>query len=352
MARPLNRAQALENTAFLRALRRTANVRQAAKDTGVAYSTMQHRRTRHPAFAQRWDAALVVARARLGTAVGAVTGASRVTSKPAAGEPGRPTAVSPPASRGACGRGLRTLGGEEVFVRRADGTVQVRRAQPGKLTRACEQAFLLALSATANVSLSAAAVGVSFRAFDRRRKRDPAFAREWKAALARGYEQVEMALLASWMPGSQEHDAWQHNEPPPVPAMTANQALQLLYLHDKRARFNAERPDMRQRRGETGDAHSARLAAKYIQQLAEEAEHRLLTDVLRNERSAGIRHREPPIPPLPALDQVTGWSRADQNAMHAEAGRALFGGFRVEHLTAAQKALGRERLRKARGRKG
>ena len=64
MARPLTRAQACENRAFLKALRRSGNVRLACREVGLKYGTMQHRRRVHPAFAVRWDAAVVVAQAR------------------------------------------------------------------------------------------------------------------------------------------------------------------------------------------------------------------------------------------------------------------------------------------------
>ena len=341
MPRPLTRQQADQNTAFLRTLRATGNVRLAAREAGLKYATMQHRRGKHPGFAQRWDAALATARARLHEAgvqgPGAATGVHPVTSNLAGGEAGRPAAA------------LRTVGGETIVVRTRGARLQVRRAQPGKLTRACEQAFLLALSATANVSLAAAAAGASFGAFNRRRKQNPAFAREMQAALAKGYEAVEDALLASWSPLGREHDAWRGNTPPPIPPMTANQALQLMYLHQKEARFHAERRDMLQRPGERRDAHAARLGRRYMIQLAEEAEHHLLDEVIDNEAHRHVRHDEPPIPPLPDLAQVTGWSRADPNKRRADENLALFGGFRLEHLTEEQKALGKERLRKRRG---
>ena len=111
----------------------------------------------------------------------------------------------------------------------------MRRAQAGKLTREAEQAFLAALSATCNVTLAAAAVGSCFGAFNRRRKKDPAFAREMRMALQRGYEALELALLESSLPVSHEHDEWRHNEPPAMPPMSVNQALQLMYLHQKAA---------------------------------------------------------------------------------------------------------------------
>src|SRR3954469_11025138 len=65
MSRPLTRTQALENRAFLCALRRTGNVRLACREVGLKYGTMQHRRSRHSAFAARGGAELVFFEARL-----------------------------------------------------------------------------------------------------------------------------------------------------------------------------------------------------------------------------------------------------------------------------------------------
>jgi hypothetical protein len=309
MSRPLTRDQALENTAFLRHLRRTGNVRESARAVGVSYGTIQHRRKRHADFAQRWDAALTTAQARL------LAGGGRTA--PARQAPGDPH---------------RTEGGEPVVVRVRQGRLQIRRAHPGKLTKACEQAFLAALSATANITLSAAAAGASFAAFDRRRRRNPAFAREMRLALQTGYERVEAALLASWHPGSHEDEAWRTNDPPPVPAMTANQALQLLYLHQKEARLTAAPGWWRRRGGEPAEVHAARLRDRYLAELALEAEEGRLATVMRN---AGMLAKdEPAAPVLPALDQVTGWSRADPGAVPVDDARALFGGWRVEDMRA------------------
>src|SRR6266568_718919 len=70
MARRLTRAQALENRAFLKLLRKTGNVRLACRELGLKYGTMQDRRRKHPGFAVKWDAAVVFAAARF-AAVGA-----------------------------------------------------------------------------------------------------------------------------------------------------------------------------------------------------------------------------------------------------------------------------------------
>jgi len=300
MHRPLTRAQALENAAFLRALRRTGNVREAARTVGVANAVLYRRRRAHPDFAQRWDAAQAVAQARLH--------ARGAQDAPIADE-----------------RGLRTMGGEPVVMRGPEGRLQVRRCHPGKVTRACEQAFLSALSATANVALSAAAAGVTPVPMYQRRRRNPGFAREWRLALERGYERIEQALLAGFRPDAQRDDAWRHNDPPPIPPMTANQALQLLYLHQKEARLRAEPPHLKRRRGESGEAHSLRLAEMYKEAQRRDREAFEIAEAAR--RSRGEPCLTDQLSTLPDLSQVTGWSRATGAGEGSD--RALFGGRRL-----------------------
>jgi hypothetical protein len=250
MSRPLTRAQALENRAFLSVLRRTGNVRLACRELGLKYGTMQDRRRKHPAFGVKWDAAVVFAQAALARRAGKGP-LHRLRRSPS------------PRNRGEDGGAFRTCGGEPVLVRLRNGTLQMRRAQPGRLTREAEQAFLSALSVTCNIALSAAAVGADEAAFRRRKRNDPGFAREMRMAVRRGYMALELGLLESSLPGSHEHDDWRDNSPPAMPPMTANQALQLMYLHQKEARLIAEPPHIRRRPRESEEAHSARLAAMY-----------------------------------------------------------------------------------------
>ncbi|MBN8814197.1 MAG: hypothetical protein J0J06_01970 [Sphingomonas sp.] len=305
MSKPFNRAQTLQNTAFLRELRRTGNVRLSARAVGLKYSTIQHRRRAHPAFALRWDAALVFAQARL---------AKQGLKSPKAREEGN-----------------RTSGGEAVVVRRNDGKLQMRRAQPGKLTKQCEQAFLSALSVSANVRLSAAAAGAAEAAFYRRRRRDKGFAREWRLALEAGYERLEMALLASASPASHEDDAWRHNAPPDMPPMTVNQALQLMYLHQKEARLGGTHELLRRRRpGESRAEMSMRLTLLYEERQAREQEKIAVAEAER-------RARGEPSPyeawrAVVDLAQVTGWSSADPAKTPHDPDRALFGGWRMREL--------------------
>jgi hypothetical protein len=362
MARPLTRAQALENRAFIKTLRRTGNVRLACRELGLKYGTMQHRRRKHPAFALRWDAALAFAQAgfeelgRRGPKAGKVSrhaseshdvgrarslGGLSIQTNRTSSETRRPVLNSSSTEAHLCSAKppfrsvFRTEGGEMVVCRRNDGKLQMRRAQPGKLTREAEQAFLAAVSATCNLSLAAAAVGSCFNAFNRRRRKDPAFARELRLALQRGYEALEMALLESLEPASHEHGDWRNNDPPAMPPMSANQALQLMYLHQKAALLVDEPTPMRRRRGESHAACCERLA-----QMSEAREQRAreafeVAEAERYERGeqawgpAGeeVRSRMG----LPDLAQVTGWSRADPaKELHGDS--ALFGGWRIEDM--------------------
>lgn len=295
MPRPFNRRQALENEAFLAALARTGNARLAARELGVHRSTFTKRRAKDPAFAAEWDAALAIAHARLN------------------------------------GQGLArpTKGAEPQVTRLANGRLQLRVPTVKRIDRAARQAFLAALSATANVRLSARAAGFSHASFYRLRAYDPAFAREMRLALEMGYERIEMALLESFDAESGREDGWRHNEPPAIPPMTPAQAMQLLYLHQKEARLWGERPDRRRRRGESTDRYSARLGRKWRAEKAWDREGYEVARALREGGAAPV-HLEPAPPVLPALEQVTGWSKADPGKAPHHPGRALFGGWRLK----------------------
>jgi hypothetical protein len=297
MPRPFTRAQALQNLAFLAALRRTGNVRLAARELDVHRSTFTKRRTRDAAFAAEWDAALAFAHAAL------------------ADQP-----LAPEAPADAPGHGQRTRGGEVHVVRRRSGRLQLRRALPGRITQAAEQAFLAALSATANVRLSAAAAGFSHASFYARARVDPCFAREMRLALAMGHQRLELALLANMDPESYAHDSWRHNDPPPIPPMTAAEALQLLSLHWKSARLEREDPDRRYRRGEGSESYSRRLAMLWRRDRSLEAENYALELAWKKEGTPAQRlPHEHPAPPLPALAAV----KAQEDAKRARRKPAL-----------------------------
>lgn len=192
------------------------------------------------------------------------------------------------------------------------------------------RAFLAALSATANVRLAARAAGFAHSSFYRLRDHDPAFAREMRLALEMAHKRIELALLESFDPESCRDDAWRHNDPPPIPPMNVAQALQLLYLHQKEARLWGERPDRRRRRGEQTDDYCRRLGRKWRAEKAWNREGYEVAEALRNGGGAPA-HLEPAAPALPALEQVTGWSKARPESAPADpSAPALFGGWRLK----------------------
>ncbi len=311
MARPstpdqFTRRQAAQNAAFLAALRRTGNAREAASTLGYNRSTFTKRRAAHPAFAAKWNAALVLASAALNLPSRLREGSGEGSAKNAAVPTGSPTTT-----------------------RTANGRLQLRRPPANRLDHAAEQAFLTALSATANIRLSAAAAGFSHSAFYARRKASPAFAREMRLALAAGYETVESALIAGSLSGSHDHDEWRHNDPPPIPPMTADQALQLLHLHNRTVHLQQEPPHIKRRRGESSEAHSYRLSAMYEARQALDREAFDIAEAARRERGEPTLMNPDP-PRLPALDQVTGWSKADPTKVSHHPDTALFDGWQLE----------------------
>ena len=372
VARPFTLAQHAENRAVLDILAETGNARLAAREIGRKPSTMHTRRGANAAFAQDWDAAVAAAHARfhlaggkrgpeadlprgkggLGPSTSLRTGRTQPgpsTLRPGSGQAKlgtngvgkdeRPSTLRLRSGQAKLGRNgevsnqaLRTRGHEPVVVRTRSGKLQLRLAHPGKLTRAAEQAFLSALSATANVRLSAAAAGASARAFYRRRRQDKAFAREMRLALKMGYERLECALLTAGMVGSHEHDQWRQSEQPPIPPMSVEQVLQLLFLHEKSVRQSWDEPHRRRRRGEPWEVYRERLAAMWASEKEREAEDAALRRAERFEATGSWRHADEPEPPaLPPLELVTGWSKASGRPPHKE-GVALFGGWRIAEM--------------------
>lgn len=297
MPQPLTRAQQLENAAFLRHLRRTGNASEAARAIGASLGRFSWRRAQHPAFALRWDAAMAVAYAALKDERGGA----------------RSPRIGEPHIRRTCG-----------------GHLQLQRAQAGMVDHASRQRFLAALSATANVSLAAAAAGHSPVSFYRHRHRDPGFAREWLLALELGYDRLKMALLESWQVESAADDDWRHNAPPEMPPMTPAQALHLMQLHQKEVVLGTKPLTGRLRPGETREARLAMLALLYEARQEREALKFRIAEAERLARGEPTHQRWAP-GDLPDLSQVTGWSQANGKPP-TDPGRAWFGGWRLEDI--------------------
>ena len=284
MPRPYSRKQALQNAAFLRVLAQTGNARDAARSLGLNRSMLTKRRNADPDFAQRWEAAQVVA-------------ANRIA------DPDLPP-------------------GEARVVRSA-GRLQLRMPGKGRhIDLAAEQIFLSALSATANVRLAAKAAGFAHSSFYARARTHPGFAREMRLALAQGCERLEMALLEDSAPEANTHDHWRHNDPPPIPRMTAAEALQAMAMH-RRPQHSSVDPDIWRKRGESSDAWSERRRREHAIERAREAEDARLIDYARSQAGAKRSEFEPPAPLVPPLEQVA-WR--DKERTVTEEGKGLFGG--------------------------
>lgn len=245
MARPFSRRQALQNARFLEALAETGNARLAARRLGYNRSTFTRRRARDAAFAARWEAALAAAHARFHLAGGprppepVIASAARARQSGAAS--GSPHRSAPRDDE----RSLRTQGGEPTLVRTKSGRLQLRLAPPGRMTRAAEQAFLGALSASANVRLSAAAAGFAHSSFYARARKAETFAKEMRAALRIGYDRLECALIERAVYdendlAGDEADWRDHIGDNPLPPLRPDEALQLLWHHRRTCRLGWE----------------------------------------------------------------------------------------------------------------
>ena len=299
--RRLTRAQRIENAAFLKELRRTGNAREAARRLGLHRARFTRRRAKHPVFAAQWQAALALSHAAL--------------------------TASEPNPRGG------------QILRRADGQLQLRRALPGRIDAPAQQRFLAALSASCNVRLAAKAAGFSHAAFYHHKRRNPGFAREWRLALEQGYEQLEAALLESCSEDEPELQTWRANDPPAIPPMSASQALQLLYLHQKEARLLAEPDWLKRRKGESHGARSVRLSAMYQAERARERADYAIREAAWRAAMDRAGHYVPAQIVMADLAQVQGWSRASGNPAHHEH-RALFGGWRLKDWEAREELSG------------
>lgn len=74
--------------------------------------------------------------------------------------------------------------------------VQVRKARRGGFTKVRRKRFLAILAATCNVRIAVDAVGIAATTAYYWRRDDAAFAAQWRAAIAAGYDRLEAALLA------------------------------------------------------------------------------------------------------------------------------------------------------------
>lgn len=174
----------------------------------MSRSWVRYRGSADPDFAARVKATVAAATERLRTA----------------------GSIAPTATRGA-------QGGEELVVRGGNGRlVQVRRARLDEWTPRVEDRFFGVLTATCNVKAACRAVGMSPAAAYYHYNRWDGFAKRWDAALAAGYDRLELALVENACRSL--GDAPDCPPDIPIEPMSFEDALRLLRLHTGRARYD------------------------------------------------------------------------------------------------------------------
>lgn len=202
--------------AFLRAMKRTGNVRASAFEAGVDPGTAYDHRAKDPGFAGKWAEAKAAFRA-----MAAKKGAARGPLH----HPPRP--------------------GEELVLRRTKHGDQLVRASPGRWSARIEEGFLDALEHTGCVETAAASVGMSPNSFYKRRDKYPEFRARWEERLARNGEKLPdmlnaaaVASLAPALPGAKRRGRAR------LPQMSVDHAIRLKIAND-----NAEAKARGARRG-------------------------------------------------------------------------------------------------------
>jgi hypothetical protein len=197
--------------AFLRALERSGQVRHAAKDAGVDFTTAYQRRKAHAEFAAAWVGALAAFRAAKARAEAEeLEEVRRVKGKRAP-----PPAALAPFPTGCAGREEILFGG------------QVKRVGPHRWNQAAERRFFAVLADTGNVLIAADAVGFSTTALYERRLRHPVFAEKWKAAVETARASIGLGLIELAKQAIADALARMSSGPP---KMTIAEALQILKL--------------------------------------------------------------------------------------------------------------------------
>ena len=197
--------------AFLKALRETGNQTIAAERAKVSRSWVQLHRSTDPGFDEAVRDAIKEAKAFLSSA------------------PDQVRSTKPPSS-------WRFAHGEELVVRGSRGRrVQVARARLHQWTPRVEARFLALLAQSCNLRLSLQAVGFSAASLHEHRKRWPEFDARCEDALDRGYWRLEGGVVTAGLLGLNPRLADDYDlSPPMVAPMSADDAIRLLRLHERR----------------------------------------------------------------------------------------------------------------------
>ena len=155
--------------AFLRVLRRTGNVKEAARVAGIDPTTAYARKQRDARFAARWAQEAASGRAAAG---GAAKPAKRVAGPKI-----------------------------ELILRRGRRGDQLVKAGAGRWNARAERVFLATLAQTGCVLRAAEACGLSAESCYYRRRRYPEFAARWEAALGEADLRLPEMLTAAGIAG-------------------------------------------------------------------------------------------------------------------------------------------------------
>ncbi|MFN0116502.1 MAG: hypothetical protein ACKVPY_17670 [Paracoccaceae bacterium] len=223
--------------AFLAALAQTGNQTLAAEAAKVSRSWVHKHRSAGPEFDMACRAAIAAARSHFE----GLAASGEATRKPPARWAWldgaelvvRGTGGSAPASGG--GPLRQAQGGRER------GRPQIARARVKQWSPRAEARFLSALTASCNVKLACAEVGLTPASAYNHRHRWAGFARRWDEAVEVGYLQVEAGLIAAT--GSM-FEGEELAEVAPLRAMTFAQAVHLLHMHKHAVRGIGKRPGL------------------------------------------------------------------------------------------------------------
>ncbi len=174
--------------AFLKALAATGIAKAAAAAAGIGVRAAYRRKQGHPTFAAAWAVAAELHRSE--------------------------------AARRAIG-----AAGQLVIDRR-DGGKAVRAGQ-SRWSKRGEEVFLTELSVTANVLRAAAAAGFTASGLYARRRKDPAFAEAWDAAVSAGRARLELFLIEAADRTFEPHSV---NDEAAIPKMTIAEVIKTLQL--------------------------------------------------------------------------------------------------------------------------
>ena len=232
---------------FLRALKRTGDVRASAEDAGIDHTTAYARRRTHKDFAADWERALKAYAERV------------------AADQEREL------------RSLDTLGTNGPRPEGEWKRAQLKRAAHDRWGPRKEKLFFDELAATANVKSSARAAGVSTQSVFARRLRDAHFRAIWAAVLETGRAAIEMQLVER---AKKSFDPDEHDFGEAEPRVSVTEALRIVQHSGK-----GQAPAFMERRGfeEDGDNVHERLLQKLLRLKARNEREQLEKGWVRDE---------------------------------------------------------------------